>query len=75
MHHAGYLKSYIVLPSTIYGIADNALVRAGVSNAYSVQIPKLIRGALAHGAAGMVGKGLAVWNSVEINEGKAFSCL
>lgn len=66
---AGYLKSYIILPSTIWGIAKNPLVDAGIVNPYSQQIPKLIRAALARGQAGQVGKGLARWPDVDIEEG------
>ncbi|TCD63645.1 hypothetical protein EIP91_005162 [Steccherinum ochraceum] len=65
---AGYLKSYIVLPSTIYGIATHALVKAGASNPYSIQIRALIKAALDRGVPGVVGKGVSVWPSVEINE-------
>jgi len=64
----GYLKSYIVLPSTIYGIASNPLVEAAVQNAYSQQIPKLIRVSLARGQGGMIGKGLSIWPNVDIEE-------
>ena len=39
----GYVRSHIILPSTIYGIATHALVNAGVSNAHSIQIPILVR--------------------------------
>lgn len=64
----GYLKSYIVLPSTIYGIASNSLVDTGVQHPYSQQIPKLITVSLARGQGGMVGKGLALWPNVDIEE-------
>ncbi|KAI0783871.1 NAD-P-binding protein [Irpex lacteus] len=64
----GYLKSYIVLPSTIWGIAKNPLVEAGISNPYSIQVPLLIKASLGRGQAGMVGKGQAIWCSVNIEE-------
>lgn len=65
---AGYARTYIVLPSTIWGIASNPLVEAGIANPYSMQIPAVIRASLARGQAGMVGKGLAYWPSVNIEE-------
>lgn len=73
--HLGYLKSYIVLPSTIWGIAKNPLVEAGISNPYSIQVPLLIKASLARGQAGMVGKGQAIWCSVNIEERKLTACL
>ncbi|KAJ3558023.1 hypothetical protein NM688_g1161 [Phlebia brevispora] len=62
-----YIKVYIILPSTVYGVATNALVDAGIQNAYSMQIPMLIKGSLRRGQAGMVGKGLPLWNDVHID--------
>lgn len=64
----GYVKSYIVIPSTIYGRASHKLVQAGISNNQSDQIPKLIHVALRRGTSGMTGKGLALWPDVDIDE-------
>ncbi|KIY44022.1 NAD(P)-binding protein [Fistulina hepatica ATCC 64428] len=64
----GYAKTYIILPSTIYGIATGPLVDAGIQNPYSIQIPSLIKAALDRGRAGMVGAGKAVWPHVHIDE-------
>lgn len=65
---SGYLKSYIILPSTIWGIARNALVDAGISNPHSIGIPILLTASLARGRTAVVGNGLAVWRGVEIEE-------
>jgi len=67
----GYIKSYIILPSTIYGIAEHPLAKAGISNPYSQQIPDLVRVSLARGEAGVVGKGAAVWGDVHIDDNSA----
>ncbi|PSS36755.1 hypothetical protein PHLCEN_2v1386 [Hermanssonia centrifuga] len=64
----GYVKTYIILPSTIYGIASTPLVDAGIQNPYSIQIPALIKASLGRGHPGMVGKGAALWGSVNIDE-------
>ncbi|KAJ7255790.1 hypothetical protein B0H12DRAFT_1112886 [Mycena haematopus] len=64
----GYVKSYIILPSTIYGLAANRLVDLGIQNPHSVQIPMLISAALDRGQAGMVGEGKNLWPNVEIHE-------
>jgi len=64
----GSLKSYIILPSTIWGEAKNSFVDAGFSNSFSQQIPSLIRAGLDRGQAGMIGKGANIWPHVEIND-------
>ena len=66
----GYVRSHIILPSTIYGIAKGPLFDAGVSNPHSIQIPMLIKGSLDRGRAGVVGKGLALWPDVHIDDGR-----
>ncbi|KAK7690469.1 hypothetical protein QCA50_005567 [Cerrena zonata] len=60
----GYVKTYIILPSTIYGIVSNPLVEAGIQNPQSIQIPMLIKASLGRKQAGMVGKGVALWPDV-----------
>ena len=67
----GYLKSYIILPSTIYGLADNPLVQAGIQNPQSIQIPTLIKASLGRKQAGVVGKGIALWPDVHIDDSKS----
>jgi len=64
----GYVKVYIILPSTIYGIASGVLVDAGIQNPHSQQVPGLIKIALGRGRAGMVGTGKNVWPNVDIEE-------
>jgi hypothetical protein len=66
----GYVKVYIILPSTIYGIAGGVLVDAGIQNPHSQQVPLLIKASLGRGRAGMVGAGKNVWPNVDIEEGK-----
>ena len=70
----GYARTHIVLPSTIYGIATHALVKAGISNAHSQQIPAIIRASVDRKRAGVVGKGLAWWPSVHIDDSE-YSCV
>ncbi|KAG6857218.1 hypothetical protein H0H87_007637 [Tephrocybe sp. NHM501043] len=62
------VKTYIVLPSTIYGLAIGPLVDLGLQNAHSQQIPGLVRIALERGEAGYVGSGKNVWPHVHIKE-------
>ncbi|TFK40282.1 NAD(P)-binding protein [Crucibulum laeve] len=64
----GYVKVYIIAPSTIYGIASNKLVDEGIQNPHSIQIPALIAASLDRGQGGMVGEGKNLWPNVEIAE-------
>ncbi|KAJ6599760.1 hypothetical protein DFH09DRAFT_1021199 [Mycena vulgaris] len=64
----GYIKSYIILPSLIYGIATGPFVAAGLQNAHSIQVPTLINASLDRGQGGMVGAGKNLWPNVEIHE-------
>ncbi|KAG1898945.1 uncharacterized protein F5891DRAFT_1190131 [Suillus fuscotomentosus] len=64
----GYVRTYIVLPSTIYGIANTSLVKLGIQNPYSIQIPSLIKAGIDRKQGGVVGKGLNLWPNVHIND-------
>ncbi|TFK72947.1 NAD-binding protein [Pluteus cervinus] len=64
----GYVKTYIILPSTIYGIAGGKLVEEGIQNPHSIQVPAIIRASAARGAGGTVGKGVNLWPNVDIDE-------
>lgn len=64
----GYCRTYVVLPGIVYGIAQTALVSAGIQNAHTLMSPMLIRAALDRGYAGIVGKGLSIWPSVHIDD-------
>ncbi|KAJ7127070.1 hypothetical protein C8R44DRAFT_617333 [Mycena epipterygia] len=64
----GYVKTYIILPSTIYGFASGPLVKAGLQNNRSQQIPSLVDVSLKRGQGGMVGKGKNWWGNVHIDD-------
>ncbi|KAJ7727296.1 hypothetical protein DFH07DRAFT_231635 [Mycena maculata] len=64
----GYVKTYIILPSTIYGFASGPLVENGLQNPRSQQIPRLVDVGLARGQGGMVGKGKNWWGNVHIDD-------
>ncbi|KAL5519747.1 hypothetical protein ACEPAG_1407 [Sanghuangporus baumii] len=65
---AGYARTYIVLPSLVYGIAKNGLTEAGIQNPHSIQVPNLIRASLARGQGGVVGLGKNKWPNVHIDD-------
>ncbi|KAG2067904.1 NAD(P)-binding protein [Suillus decipiens] len=64
----GYVRTYIVSPSTIYGIANTPLVKLGIQNPYSLQIPSLIKASIDRKQGGVVGKGLNLWPNVHIDD-------
>ena len=66
---AGYVYTYIILPSTIYGWAKHDLVDRGIANYRSVQVPVLAAASLERRRAGMVGKGLARWSNAHVEDG------
>ncbi|KAL0954820.1 hypothetical protein HGRIS_003765 [Hohenbuehelia grisea] len=68
MHDLGYVRTHIVLPSTIYGIAKGRLYDLGISNPQSIQIPGMIYVSLARGQGGMIGDGKNLWPNVEIDD-------
>lgn len=49
----GYVRTFITLPSTIYGVGQGPVYDAGLANKHSIQIPSLIRAALDRGVAGV----------------------
>lgn len=65
----GYVNTYIILPSTIYGIASGPLVDMELQNAHSQQIPKLVKASIYRGQGGMVGLGKNIWPNIHIEEG------
>ncbi|KAI0746779.1 NAD-P-binding protein [Daedaleopsis nitida] len=60
----GYARTHIVCPCTIYGLPKNPLVEAGIANSHSIQIPILVKAALAGKKAGVIGQGKPIWTSV-----------
>ncbi|KAG7096106.1 hypothetical protein E1B28_006782 [Marasmius oreades] len=64
----GYVKTYIVSPSIIYGIARNPLVEAGIANAATVLFKMLVPPAVKRGAGIFVLDGKNRWPNVHIDE-------
>ncbi|EIW84048.1 NAD(P)-binding protein [Coniophora puteana RWD-64-598 SS2] len=64
----GYARTYIILPSVIYGVAQGPLFDGGIGNRHSITVPFLIRSAVGRGQVGVVGEGLSKWESVHIND-------
>jgi nucleoside-diphosphate-sugar epimerase len=60
----GYVNTYIVLPSTVYGIATGPLVDQGIQKAHSIQIPLFIQAGIRRGQGALVGEEGYVWPHV-----------
>jgi len=72
----GYAKTWIVFPSTIWGLADTVFVKERLQKPDSVQVPGRIKLAVNLGKAVYVGEGLNVWPHVCIDEvGKFYNLL
>jgi len=72
----GYARTWIILPSTIWGLVDNIFVKEGLQNPQSQQIPGAIKLAVQLGKAVYVGEGKNVWPHVHIDEvGKLYLIL
>ncbi|KAI0360027.1 NAD-P-binding protein [Trametes cingulata] len=65
----GYVRTYMILPPTIYGLASGPLVDAGIIHRRSNQIPALIRASVDRRQAGMVGAGKNFHPNVHIDDG------
>ena len=64
----GYVRAYIIMPTTVWGMRHGPLVDADISNRHSQAIPVLIMRSKARGQGGVVGKGLNIWSHVEVHE-------
>ncbi|KAK7043121.1 hypothetical protein VNI00_008475 [Paramarasmius palmivorus] len=64
----GYVYTYIVVPSIVYGIAQNLLVDAGISNPSVLFANIFIPIALQRGDGFRIGEGKNIWGHIEINE-------
>jgi nucleoside-diphosphate-sugar epimerase len=64
----GYVRTYIVVPSVIYGLASGPLFDAKIANPHSVMVPALITSSIDRGRAGFVGEGKNFWPHVHIQD-------
>ncbi|KAA1476179.1 NAD(P)-binding protein [Dentipellis sp. KUC8613] len=65
---AGYARTYIVLPGTVYGLASGKLVDIGIMNRHSIQIPFLIKSSLDRAHAGVIGEGKNIWPHAHVDD-------
>lgn len=64
----GYVRSYIISPSTIWGRPTHVVAQTGITHRHSHQIPLLIRTSLARGNGGIFNEGKNIWDNVNTDE-------
>ncbi|TFK49795.1 NAD(P)-binding protein [Heliocybe sulcata] len=64
----GYVRTHIILPSTIFGMASGPLFDKGISNPHSIEIPCMLAIGWHKRESGMVGPGKNVWPCVDIDD-------
>ncbi|KAK0205283.1 hypothetical protein DFS33DRAFT_1259613 [Desarmillaria ectypa] len=64
----GYVKTYIVLPPTIYGVPTGILHKHGLQRSVVAQIRQLVEASIARKQGGVVGEGKNLWPNVDVNE-------
>ncbi|KZT23307.1 NAD(P)-binding protein [Neolentinus lepideus HHB14362 ss-1] len=64
----GYVRTHIILPSSIFGLASGPLFERGISNTHSMHIPMMIRISWNRRGSGIVGPGKNIWPLVHIDE-------
>ncbi|EPS98845.1 NAD-binding protein [Fomitopsis schrenkii] len=60
----GYARTYIIIPSLIYGLGSGTLFDAGIARRISIQIPTIIKASIDRKRSGLIGPGKAVWPHV-----------
>ncbi|KAF9043628.1 NAD(P)-binding protein [Hymenopellis radicata] len=64
----GYIRSYLVLPPTVYGLATGVVADTGVQNIHSIQLPAIVKTSMHRKQGGMIGDGVNVWNNVSVDD-------
>jgi len=64
----GYVKTYIVLPSIIFGIVSTEFTEMELQRQLSHPVPAMVEASLSLGKTPIVGPGVNVWPIVEIQE-------
>ncbi|KAK0449822.1 NAD(P)-binding protein [Desarmillaria tabescens] len=64
----GYIRSYLVLPPTVYGLATGVVADLGIQNIHSVQFPAIVKTSMFRKQGGMIGEGVNVWHNVSLSD-------
>ncbi|KAK0221077.1 hypothetical protein EDD85DRAFT_863207 [Armillaria nabsnona] len=64
----GYVKTYIVIPPTIYGVPAGILNKHGLHRPVVDQVRRLVEASIARKQGGILGEGKNRWPNVDVNE-------
>ncbi|KAF5336915.1 hypothetical protein D9611_002863 [Ephemerocybe angulata] len=64
----GYVRSYLITPGTIFGLAKGPLVDLGIQHKHSLQLPLFFRTFIKRGRAATIGPGSNVWPAVSYSD-------
>ncbi|TFK49690.1 NAD(P)-binding protein [Heliocybe sulcata] len=64
----GYVRTHIILPSMVFGIASGPLFDKGISNPHSMGLPCMLAIGWHRRESGMVGPGKNIWPCVDIED-------
>jgi len=65
---AGFVKTYLIVPGTVFGYPSGPLVDLGIQNKHSLQMPAVIKPSIARKQGGYFGKGVNQWPLVDVQE-------
>ncbi|VDC02361.1 unnamed protein product [Peniophora sp. CBMAI 1063] len=68
----GFVRTYIVFPSVVYGTLKGLLVDAGIAHAYSLAIAVAVKLSIQRGQGAMVGPGLNRWSGAHVDDAADF---
>ena len=64
----GYVRSYILYPTMVWGEQRGVLADAGLTNVRPPALSLPVKFSIARGQGGVIGKGLNKWSHVEVHE-------
>jgi nucleoside-diphosphate-sugar epimerase len=64
----GFVRTYIIFPSVIYGLATGPIFDTKLANAHSMVVPLLVKMSMDCGCSGMIGEGRNVWPHVHVHD-------
>lgn len=72
LRFAGHVKSYLVSPGFVHGLATGKLVEAGIINPVPTVLLGVAMGALGSGQGRLVGPQKNIWHAVHIDDRESY---
>ncbi|KAI0368802.1 NAD-P-binding protein [Pilatotrama ljubarskyi] len=64
----GYVRSHIIMPGLVYGLASGPIFDTGIANRHTIVTPLWVRAALQRGSVGVLGQGVSRWSNVHVDD-------